>query len=1036
MDRAMADTSRSFSSLSIEGRNGIESNASYLPSDTEDFSTRTSILSIHTDISTRPTSYDQLIDYLDTLKVAVLDAGNLLLGKKIGLGASFHIQEGRFLDRSTYSSFVAVKTPRESIHKHPHILSSIIREVLDEIRVMSHLSLHPNVANLLGVVLEESGSDRLLPRIVMERSVGSLGSLLRKSHGGLPRHLKTRFCLDVAAGLEALHLIEIVHADVKSDNILIFYTAENWLSKCVPMLTAKVSDFGFCVPDTTARDTAIGARGTVRFKAPETLYEAPLSLRQYANLPQRDLYSYGVMAWEVVNDGRLPFPTVSDADVPSLQLSTEDGASESLMKSGVVEVEGFMTTIRGTVRRSPSARMSWQDVFTTLSTACDASCISPSPSISIVQYFTDVNERQIQAYWNEFQQFGWIPRVPFLSTTWQYDDDKSYSKLVLHELEESARNRPWDWISAIRLALHHFQAKNILAMKEFLHIFETNRVSALGEQGGALLHLAVEADAVDVIRALLQKKANIGALDKYGRTPLHMVKSAAAAQVLIDFGADVLARRNGVPEGYTPLHIAPSGEVAELLIRNGTPVDVKCNHSDTPLHTADSADVVRVLGKYGADPLARDASGRVPLHCAFIDGVAMSLMDLCPAAVRCIDSSGYTPLHSQIDSWNDKTVQRALDCGADASAVNKRGMTAHFGAAAFAKTNYAGYRVLFDAIVNTNRLIPPAEELKPTTPPLHEITEPKLMELFLRNGFTSYINYGGPPYGYTALHMVADRDMALFRAFSRWLTSQLPLRHRYWKPPISPLSKDEHLMKYAPLVPSVELIDLLLKYGGDPNVLDKRQASPLHLVAQNAFGNEGHEVNIALVQRLVDAGGDVNARNVDGETPLHLASRVETVIALLKAGANSRIVDNDGVTPLHHVYRLSESFDVAVRTLIEHGADIKAADDEGFTPLHYACRTYEENSRGFRQLKRWRNEPYNKVWQSSTQAKFRLTFDNAAEAVRALLDNGADADARTKAGETALDMLSRQPFGRDAYRELAARGGAKASSQAAPWWNF
>ncbi|KAK0470570.1 ankyrin repeat-containing domain protein [Armillaria novae-zelandiae] len=1032
----MTDTSRLFSSLSIEERNGIESNASYLPSDTEDFSTRTSILSPHADISTRPTTYDQLIDYLDMLKVAVLDGGNLLLGKKIGLGASFHVQEGRFLDRSTYSSFVAVKTPRESIHKHPHILSSIIREVLDEIRVMSHLSLHPNVANILGVVLEESGSERLLPRIVMERSVGSLGSLLRKSQGGLPRHLKTRFCLDVAAGLEALHLIEIVHADIKSDNILIFYTTENWLSTCVPMLTAKVSDFGFCVPDTTARDTAIGARGTVRFKAPETLYEAPLSLRQYANLPQRDIYSYGVMVWEVVNDGRLPFSTVSDTDVPSLQLSTEDGASDSLMKISVVEAGGFMKTIRGTVRRSPSARMSWQDVFTTLLTACDTSSISPSPSVSIVKYFTDINERQIQAYWNEFQLVGWIPRVPFLSTTWQHDDDKSYSKLVLHELEESARNRPWDWISAIRLALHHFQAKNILVMKEFLHIFETNRVSALGEEGGALLHLAVEADAVDVIRALLQKKANVGALEKYGRTPLHMVKSVAAAQVLIDFGANVQARRHGVPEGYTPLHIAPSGEVAELLIQNGTPVYVTYNDLDTPLHTADSADVVRVLGKYDADPLARDGGGRVPLHCAFIDEVAMSLMDLCPAAVRCIDSLGQTPLHSQIDNWNDKTVQRALDYGADVTAINKRGMTAHFGAAAFAKTNYTGYRVLFDAIVDTSRLIPPAEELKPITPPLHDITEPKLMELFLRNGFTSYINYGGPPYGYTALHMVADRDMALFRAFSRWLTSQKPLRHRLWKRPISPLSKDEHLMKYAPLVPSVELIDVLLKYGGDPNVLDKRQASPLHQVAQNAFGDAGHEVNVALVQRLVGAGGDVNARNVDGETPLHLASRVETVIALLKAGANPRIVDNVGVTPLHHVYRLSESFDVAVRTLIEHGADINAADDEGFNPLHYACRTYEENSRGFRQLKRWRNEPFNKVWQSSTPAKFRLTFDNAAEAVKALLDNGADADARTKAGETALDMLSRQPFGRDAYSELMARGGAKASSQVAPWWNF
>ncbi|KAK0212312.1 ankyrin repeat-containing domain protein [Desarmillaria ectypa] len=649
---------------------------------------------------------------------------------------------------------------------------------------------------------------------------------------------------------------------------------------------------------------------------------------------------------------------------------------------------------------------------------------------------TDANERQVAAQWNEFQQVGWIPKVPFPYTTWRHGDDSSYSSLVLRELEESTRSRPWDWISAIRLALHHFQTGGTLAMKEFLHIFETSRVSALGEQGGVLLHLAVEADAVDVIRALLQKKTNVGALDKYGRTPLHMVKSVAAAQVLINFGANVYARRHAVPEGYMPLHVAPSGEIAELLIQNGALIDAVANDSDTPLHTAESADVVRVLGRYGADPLAQDSGGRVPLHCAFIDEVAMSLMDLCPAAVRCIDTYGYTPLHYQIDSWADQTVKRALDCGADVTVVSKRGTTAHFGTTTFAKVNYAGYRVLFDALADTSKQIPPADELKLVTPPLHEITEPKLMGLFLRNGFTSYINYGSPPYGHTALHAVADRDLALHRAFSRWLTSERPLRDRYWKPPLSPLSKDANLMKYTQLVPSLELIDLLLKYGGDPNVLNKQRASPLHLVAQNAFGDKGHAENTALVRRLVDAGGDVNARNINGETPLHLASRVETVIALLKAGADPRIVDNEGVTPLHHVYRLSESFDVAVRMLLEHGADINAADDEGFTPLHYACRTYEEKGRGFWQLKRWRNVPYDKIWQSSLPAKFRLTFDNADEAVKALFDNGADVNARTKVGETALDMLSRQPFGWDAYSWLVARGATQVSSQAAPWWNF
>ncbi|PBK73916.1 hypothetical protein ARMSODRAFT_564314 [Armillaria solidipes] len=46
------------------------------------------------------------------------------------------------------------------------------------------------------------------------------------------------------------------------------------------MLTAKVSDFEFCVLDATARDLTVGARGNVQLKTPETLYGAPRSLRK------------------------------------------------------------------------------------------------------------------------------------------------------------------------------------------------------------------------------------------------------------------------------------------------------------------------------------------------------------------------------------------------------------------------------------------------------------------------------------------------------------------------------------------------------------------------------------------------------------------------------------------------------------------------------------------------------------------------------------------------------------------------------------
>ncbi|KAK0241136.1 hypothetical protein EDD85DRAFT_948230 [Armillaria nabsnona] len=176
-------------------------------------------------------------------------------------------------------------------------------------------------------MLEESGRERLLHQIVMERSVGSLGSLLWKSQRGLPRHLKTRFCLDVAAGLEALHLIKIVHADVKSNNFFIFYTVANWFGNIPPLHVDRESlRFRICVPDTTALDLTVGARGIVL--PLETLYEAP---RPCA----------------IVDDSRFPFLTIGDANVPSLQLSAE--MMERLIPLSKV--------VWSTARRSPNTSM-------------------------------------------------------------------------------------------------------------------------------------------------------------------------------------------------------------------------------------------------------------------------------------------------------------------------------------------------------------------------------------------------------------------------------------------------------------------------------------------------------------------------------------------------------------------------------------------------------------------------------------------------------------------------------------------------------
>lgn len=100
------------------------------------------------------------------------------------------------------------------------------------------------------------------------------------------------------------------------------------------------------------------------------------------------------MLWEVVTDGCMPWPDISDEDVSDLQLSSQDAAALCLIGSPQVpsncpsQYHVLFETIRGTVRRHPvdeGGRMSWQDIFAILATAADQYTLSPDTEVSFVE---------------------------------------------------------------------------------------------------------------------------------------------------------------------------------------------------------------------------------------------------------------------------------------------------------------------------------------------------------------------------------------------------------------------------------------------------------------------------------------------------------------------------------------------------------------------------------------------------------------------------------------------------------------------------
>lgn len=104
--------------------------------------------------------------------------------------------------------------------------------------------------------------------MTIEKAIGSLKIFLeRKSPSTAVKH---QLCLDVAEGLRHVHSRNIVHGDLKPDNVLIVESA----NPHVPFI-AKLADFGayieICLPNSTSM-TYSSYTGTRGWKPPE-VYE-------------------------------------------------------------------------------------------------------------------------------------------------------------------------------------------------------------------------------------------------------------------------------------------------------------------------------------------------------------------------------------------------------------------------------------------------------------------------------------------------------------------------------------------------------------------------------------------------------------------------------------------------------------------------------------------------------------------------------------------------------------------------------------------
>nr|GMD76995.1 Serine/threonine-protein kinase CTR1 [Ipomoea batatas] len=150
---------------------------------------------------------------------------------------------------------------------------------------------HPNVVAFYGVVLDgPNGSVATVTEFMVN---GSLRNALQKNERSLDKWKRLLITMDVAFGMEYLHGRNIVHFDLKSDNLLV-----NLRDPHRPI--CKVGDLGLSKVKCQTLISG-GVRGTLPWMAPELLNGGSNLVSEKV-----DVFSFGIVMWELLT-GEEPY---------------------------------------------------------------------------------------------------------------------------------------------------------------------------------------------------------------------------------------------------------------------------------------------------------------------------------------------------------------------------------------------------------------------------------------------------------------------------------------------------------------------------------------------------------------------------------------------------------------------------------------------------------------------------------------------------------------------------------------------------------
>ncbi|CAB0041348.1 unnamed protein product [Trichogramma brassicae] len=595
------------------------------------------------------------------------------------------------------------------------------------------------------------------------------------------------------------------------------------------------------------------------------------------------------------------------------------------------------------------------------------------------------------------------------------------------------------------------------------------------------LHLALSNRRKEVVRLLLKVGANPNLANAKGLTPLQIICQRQCNDDLMEMFFETLDEIQGEVQidapnerRMTPLQSVVCNrfqKLAKLLLRNGAEPDVANCWGETPMHIIcrdydlEWLQMIFEMEAYNVkrkivNVHAVDQSGQTPLHCALFYGRQMmselllnnganpnivdnkgltALHMVCarprdlefvesffrscednqlPVFIDQQDELGNTPLLLALRSGNKwENIELLLNRGADPNLANAQRLTP---LRLMIQNDCYNHETVIMLCRISEELNKPlqidAQDEKGRTALHWALLQHNmgLAETLLRNGANPNL---ADAQGFTPLHIVCmrRRDFTLVDRFRRSPSILTPHSGNTW-----------------------ETIEILLRSGADPTVLNANGSTPLEIICMGrrhcreeyiramlqmlreakeehrrmALADAEYQLNCDLpllqvlryglhwpmIQMLLIRGCDPNMPHERGMTLLHkICKNNDSELAKLFLSQSNDVKidarDEKDRTPLH--WALATGSETTTELLLRRGACPNLADAQGSTALHFACkRGFECNDSAKRLLELARdNRRRLKLDAKDTQGRTPLQWAVANVkpiAVDALLARGAN----------------------------------------------